>query len=67
MDTMTETRPALLMTLTEVARELRCTRRNVERKVAEHTIPVVRFGGSVRVERRQLENFIAGLREPDDG
>lgn len=54
----------LLLTLDEVARELRCARRSVERQIARHRLTVVHVGRSVRVERRELERFIALLREP---
>ncbi|MDO9458474.1 helix-turn-helix domain-containing protein [Nocardioides sp.] len=57
--------PSLLMNLDEVADELRCTRRNVERLVAAHELPVVRFGRSVRIERTVVEEFVAEHREPD--
>ena len=50
---------ALLLTLDEVARELRCARRSVERQIARHRLTVVHVGRSVRVERRKLERFIA--------
>lgn len=53
----------LLLTLAEVATHLRCTRRSVERQVAQHRLHVVRFGRSVRVERSELERFIAEQRE----
>ncbi len=49
--------------LTEVARELRCARRSVERQIARHRLTVVHVGRSVRVERRELERFVARLRE----
>lgn len=54
----------LLLTLDEVARELRCARRSVERQVAGHRPTVVHVGRSVRVERRELERFMGQLREP---
>lgn len=57
----------LLLTLDEVARELRCARRSIERQVAGHRLPVVHVGRSVRVERRELERFIAQMREQRDG
>lgn len=56
----------LLLNLEEVADQLRCTRRNVERLIADHQLPVVRFGRSVRVERAALEAFVAANREDDD-
>lgn len=56
----------LLLTLDEVARHLRCARRSIERHVASHRLHAVHLGRSVRVERRELERFIAQMREPDD-
>lgn len=53
----------LLLTLDEVARELRCARRSVERQVADDRLPVVHVGRSVRVTRHDLEVFVAGLQE----
>ena len=57
----------LLLTLDEAARELRCARRSVERQIAGHRLTVVHVGRSVRVERRELERFIAQLRAHRDG
>ena len=37
-----------------------------ERQVAQHRLHVVRFGRSVRVERSELERFIAAQRELAD-
>ncbi|MCW2813592.1 MAG: binding domain protein excisionase family [Nocardioides sp.] len=54
---------SLLLNLQEVAEQLRCTRRNVERLVAAHELPVVRFGRSVRIERTAVERFVAEHRE----
>ncbi len=53
----------LLLTLNEVAAELRCARRSVERHIAAHEIRTVRFGRCVRVERAELARFIAGHTE----
>jgi excisionase family DNA binding protein len=53
----------LLLNLDEVAGQLRCTRRNVERLVAAHQLPVVRFGRSVRIERTAVEEFVAEHRQ----
>ena len=64
--THSEAPPTLLLTLTEVATHLRCTRRSVERQVAHHALHVIRFGRSVRVERSELERFIARQRELAD-
>jgi len=62
--THSEAPPTLLLTLTEVATHLRCTRRSVERQVAHHALHVIRFGRSVRVERSG--RFIARQRELAD-
>jgi excisionase family DNA binding protein len=59
--------PSLLLNLDEVATELRCTRRSVERHIADHRLPVIWIGRSVRLERQALGAFIASLRAPDDG
>jgi excisionase family DNA binding protein len=56
----------LLLTLDEAARELRCARRSIERQVAGHCLAVVHVGRSVRVERSELERFIAQRRELRD-
>ena len=53
----------LLLTLDEAARQLRCARRSVERQIASHHLAVVHVGRSVRVERRELERFIARMRD----
>jgi len=55
----------LLLTLTEVATELRCTRRSVERQIAQRKLRVIRIGRSVRVERSELERFLDRLRAQD--
>jgi excisionase family DNA binding protein len=57
----------LLLTLDEAAHELRCARRSVERQIARHRLTVVHVGRSVRVERRELERFIAQMRDHRDG
>ncbi len=54
----------LLLTLDEAARELRCARRSLERQIARHRLEVVHVGRCVRVERRELERFIAQQRNP---
>ena len=53
----------LLLTLDEAATELRCARRSIERHVAARHMDVVRIGRSVRIERSELERFIARQRE----
>lgn len=57
----------LLLTLPEVAAQLRCTRRSIERQVARRQLHVVRIGRAVRVERRELDRFLRALREAGDG
>lgn len=59
----TTTADTLLLTLDEAARQLRCARRTVERHIAGHQLRVVHLGRSVRVERRELERFIAHMRD----
>ncbi len=59
--------PTLLLNLDEVAEELRCTRRTVERHVAAHRLIAIHLGRCVRVERRELESFIAELRSQAHG
>ncbi len=63
MTTKTAPDQTLLLNLDEVADQLRCTRRNVERLVAAHQLPVVRFGRSVRVERTAVQEFVSDHRE----
>lgn len=67
METPTAPVGTLLLSLDEVATELRCTRRSVERQIARRLLNPVRIGRSVRVERRELERFITGLRERELG
>ncbi|HEX6686053.1 MAG TPA: helix-turn-helix domain-containing protein [Candidatus Limnocylindrales bacterium] len=55
--------PSLLLTLDEAARELRCARRSVERYIAANTLPVVRLGRCVRIERSDLVAFIERQRQ----
>ena len=54
----------LLLTLDEAAEQLRCARRSIERHIANHRLRVVHLGRSVRVERRELERFVAQMRDP---
>jgi len=58
---------SLLLTLDEAARQLRCARRSLERYVAGHHLRVVRLGRAVRVERGELERFVAAMRDAGDG
>ena len=61
-----EVQPTLLLTLGEVAAHLRCTRRSVERQVAAGQLHVIHIGRAVRIERRELDRYLAALRD-DDG
>lgn len=74
MDTLTDTSTVtttaadtLLLTLDEAARQLRCARRSIERHIAQRLLHVVHLGRSVRVERSELERFVATMRDPGDG
>ena len=53
----------MTLTLAEVALELRCTRRSIERQIAAGQLHVLRIGRSVRVELRELERFLESLRD----
>ncbi len=74
METITDTSvlspvaaDTLLLTLDEAARQLRCARRSVERHIATRLLHVVHLGRAVRVERRELERFVAAMRDTRDG
>jgi excisionase family DNA binding protein len=51
-----------LLTLDEVAEQLGCSRRTVERLVSEGRLRVVRIRRLVRVTERELAAFVAGQR-----
>ncbi len=51
-----------LMTLDDVAEDLRVSRRTVERLVHLGRIRVVRIGRAIRVTPREYDAFIAGCR-----
>lgn len=53
----------LLLNLNEVAEQLRCTRRSVERYIAAGRLFALHIGRSVRVERQELEAIIVRMRE----
>ena len=55
----------MLLTLGEVAEQLRCTRRSVERQIAARQLAAIHVGRAVRVERQELEAFIDRLRGCD--
>lgn len=67
MTTTPQTQPTLLLDLNEVASQLRWTRRSVERQIACHRLHAVHLGRSVRVERVELDRFVASLRDADAG
>lgn len=54
-----EAHQTLLLTLDEVAHELRVSRRYVEQMIARGDLTAVRFGGCVRLRRADLEDFVA--------
>ena len=67
MNTTPSPQPTLLLNLNEVATQLRWTRRTVERQIAERRLRTVHLGRSVRVERTELDRFIASMRDADGG
>lgn len=55
------------LTLDEVAEELRVSRRSIERLVRAGRLRVVRpTPGRVMIERRELNAYVAHLRDRDD-
>lgn len=67
METTHSIQPTLLLNLNEVATQLRWTRRSVERQIAERRLRTVHLGRSVRVERTELDRFVASMRDADAG
>jgi len=67
MDTTQDIQNTLLLDLDEVATHLRWTRRSVERQIQQRQLRVVHLGRSVRVERTELDRFVASMRSPDEG
>ena len=67
MNTTPSPQPTLLLNLNEVATQLRWTRRNVEKQIAQRRLRAVHLGRSVRVERTELHRFIASMRDADGG
>lgn len=59
--------PTILLNLNEVATQLRWTRRSVERLIAERRLHTVHLGRSVRVERTELDRFVASMRDAHVG
>ena len=52
--------PDLLLTVTEIATELRVSRATVYRLVDSGILPHFRVSNAIRVRRRDLDDFIAG-------
>ncbi|MBP6997746.1 MAG: helix-turn-helix domain-containing protein [Phycicoccus sp.] len=67
MTTTSPPQPTLLLDLDEVAAQLRWTRRSVERQIAGRHLRAVHLGRSVRVERVEIDRFVASLRDDDAG
>ncbi|MBP6524040.1 MAG: helix-turn-helix domain-containing protein [Dermatophilaceae bacterium] len=67
MDTTPHPQPTLLLNLNEVATQLRWTRRSVERQISDRRLRTVHLGRSVRVERAELDRFVASMRDADAG
>ena len=67
MNTTPSPQPTLLLNLNEVATQLRWTRRTVEKQIAQRRLRAVHLGRSVRVERTELDRFIASMRDADGG
>ena len=67
MDSAPHTQPTLLLNLNEVATQLRWTRRSVERQISDRRLRAVYLGRSVRVERAELDRFVASMRDADAG
>ncbi len=67
MDTAPHTQPTLLLNLNGVATQLRWTRRSVERQISDRRLRAVHLGRSVRVERAELDRFVASMRDADAG
>ncbi len=67
MDSAPHTQPTLLLNLNEVATQLRWTRRSVERQISGRRLRAVHLGRSVRVERAELDRFVASMRDAEAG
>ena len=67
MNTTPSPQPTLLLNLNEVATQLRWTRRSVEKQIALRRLRAVHLGRSVRVERTELDRFVASMRDADGG
>lgn len=49
-----------LMTVEEIAEQLRVSKMTVYRMVNSGTLPSLKIGNSIRVEREALEKYLAG-------
>lgn len=49
-----------LMTVEEIAEQLRVSKMTVYRMVNSGTLPSMKIGNSIRVEREALEKYLAG-------
>lgn len=58
---MNESIETLLLNLDEVAEHLRLSRRYVEQMAARGELVTVKIGGSVRVRRADLEDYVRSL------
>ena len=67
METTQAIQPTILLNLNEVAAQLRWTRRSVEREIQYRRLRAVHLGRSVRVERSELDRYVAAMRDPDAG
>ena len=67
MNTTPSPQHTLLLNLNEVATQLRWTRRTVEKQIAQRRLRAVHLGRSVRVERTELDRFVASMRDADGG
>lgn len=53
--------PTLLLTVDEVATEMRCSDWPVKQLIKSGALPSIKVGGLRRVRRGDLETFIAGI------
>ena len=67
MDTTPPRQPALLRNRDAGATQLRWTRRSVERQISDRRLRTVHLGRSVRVERAELDRFVASMCDADAG
>ena len=67
MDSTPHPQPTFLLNLNAVSTQLRWTRRSVERQISDHRLRAVHLGRSVRVERAELDRFVAARGAPVAG